>query len=59
LKPQVTEQTKLRMEDILEKPITRNFDRAINECLDKLDSGESIDVLVCDQTEKFAGDEQK
>jgi len=55
----VTEKTKTRMEEILEKPIKRNFDQAINQCLDKLDSGEPVDVLVCDQTEKFAGDEQE
>jgi len=57
LLPKVSEETKTRMENILEKPIKRNFDRAINECIDKLESDAPIDVLVCDQTEKFAGDD--
>lgn len=56
MKAEITDGTKQRVSDILDKPVERNFDKAINQCFDKLENGNSIDVLVCDQTEKMAGD---
>lgn len=59
MKAEISDQTKQRVSEILEKPVERNFDKAINQCIDKLENGNSIDVLVCDQTEKMAGQEEK
>jgi len=59
LKAEISENTKNRVSDILDKPVERNFDKAVNQCLDKLENGNSVDVLVCDQTEKMAEDEEK
>ena len=59
MKAEIKENTQQRVSEILDKPIERNFDKAVNDCLDKLENGNSIDVLVCDQTEKMAGDEQE
>jgi len=59
LKAEISKDTQNRVSDILDKPVERNFDKAVNQCLDKLENGNSIDVLVCDQTEKMAEDEEK
>lgn len=59
MKAEITNQTKQRVSEILDKPIERNFDKAINHCLDKLENGNSVDVFVCDQTEKMASEEAK
>lgn len=59
MKAEISKDTQNRVSDILDKPVERNFDKAINQCFDKLENGNSIDVLVCDQTEKMAGDEEK
>ena len=59
MKAKISRDTQNRVSDILDKPVKRNFDKAVNQCLDKLENGNSIDVLVCDQTEKMAGAEEK
>jgi len=59
LKAEIKENTQQRVSEILDKPVERNFDKAVNQCLDKLENGNSVDVLVCDQTEKMAEDEEK
>ena len=53
-KAEISPELKNRVSEILDKPVERNFDKAINQCLDKLENGNPIDVLVCDQTEKMA-----
>lgn len=58
MKAEISDLTKQRVSEIIDKPtIERNFDKAINQCLDKLESGTPVDVLVCDQTEKMASEE--
>jgi len=52
-KAEISNETKERVSEILDKPIERNFDKAINQCIDKLEGGNSVDVMVCDQTEKI------
>jgi len=60
MKAEISNQTKQRVSEIIDKPtIERNFDKAINECIDKLENGNSVDVLVCDQTEKMSGDTEE
>ncbi len=59
MKAEISENTKNRVSEIIDKPVERNFDKAVNLCLDKLENGNSVDVLVCDQTEKMAEDEEK
>ena len=59
MKVDLTKNTQNIVSDILDKPVERNFDKAINQCFDKLENGNPIDVLVCDQTEAMAGDEEK
>ena len=54
MKAEISEETKERVSEILDRPIERNFDKAINQCIDKLENGNSIDVMVCDQTEKMS-----
>jgi len=58
MKAEISENTKNRVSEIIDKPVERNFDKAVNLCLDKLENGNSVDVLVCDQTEKMAEDEE-
>jgi len=58
-KAEISDETKNRVSEILDKPVERNFDKAINQCFDKLENGNPIDVLVCDQTEKMAEEEEK
>jgi len=57
LKAEITEETKNRVSEIIDKPIERNFDKALNQCIDTLEKGNSIDVTVCDQTEKMTDQE--
>ncbi len=57
MKAEISENTKNRVSEIIDKPVERNFDKAVNQCLDQLENGNSVDVLVCDQTEKMAEDE--
>lgn len=59
MKAEITKETKQRVSDILEKPVERNFDKAINQCLDKLEDGTPVDVFVCDQTEKMASEDEE
>jgi len=59
LKAEISKDTQNRVSEIIDKPVERNFDKAINQCLDQLENGNSVDVLVCDLTEKMAEDEQK
>jgi len=59
VKAEISENTKNRVSNILDKPVERNFDKAINQCFDKLENGNSIDVLVCDKTEKMADREEE
>ena len=59
MREEITDETKERVSEILDKPIERNFDKAINECFDKLENGNSVDVFVCDQTEKMASEEEE
>lgn len=60
MKADIKERTKQRVSEILDtKPIERNFDKAINQCLDKLENGNPIDVLVCDQTEKMSSEDKE
>ncbi len=59
MKAEISENTKNRVSEIIDKPVERNFDKAINQCIDTLENGKSVDVLVCDQTEKMAEDEEK
>jgi len=59
MKAEISEETKERVSEILDKPIERNFDRAINQCLDKLEDGNSVDVMVCDQTEKMSEESEQ
>lgn len=59
MKAEITDQTKKRVSEIIDKPVERNFDKAINQCLDKLENGNPIDVLVCDQTEKMSSEESE
>ncbi len=59
MKAEISKDTQNRVSDILDKPVERNFDKAINQCFDKLENGNSIEILVCDQTEKMAGEEEK
>ena len=59
VKAEISNETKNRVSEILEKPVERNFDKAINQCFDKLENGNPIDVLVCDQTEKMADQEEE
>lgn len=54
MKAEISEQTKERVSEILDKPIERNFDKAINQCIDTLENGNSIDITVCDNTEKMS-----
>lgn len=54
MKAEISEETKKRVSEILDKPIERNFDKAVNQCIDKLENGNSVDVTVCDQTEKMS-----
>ena len=56
-KAEITEKTKNRVSEIIDKPIERNFDKALNQCIDTLENGESIDISVCEQTEKMANKE--
>jgi len=58
-KAEISDETKERVSEILDKPVERNFDKAINQCFDKLENGNPIDILVCDQTEKMAGQEEQ
>ena len=53
-KAEISNKTKERVSEILEKPVERNFDKAINQCIDKLEGGNSVDVMVCDNTEKMS-----
>jgi len=52
------ESTVKRIEETTEKPISRGIDRAVNDCLDQLDSlkdnqnENSIEMTVCDTTKK-------
>lgn len=59
MKAEISKDTQNRVSDILDKPVERNFDKAVNQCLDKLENGNAVDVLVCDQTEAMAGDSKK
>ena len=59
MKAEISKNTKQRVSEIIDKPVERNFDKAINDCIDKLENGNSVDVLVCDQTEKMAGDAEE
>jgi len=59
VKAEISENTKQRVSEIIDKPVERNFDKAINQCFDKLEKGNSVDVLVCDQTEKMSGDTEE
>lgn len=59
VKAEISKNTKQRVSEIIDKPVERNFDKAINDCIDKLENGNSVDVLVCDQTEKMAGDAEE
>ena len=60
MKAEISNETKERVSEILDKPVERNFDKAINQCIDKLEGGNSVDVMVCDQTEKMSEEaEQK
>ena len=59
MKAEISEETKNRVSDILDKPVERNFDKALNQCFDKLENGTPVDVFVCDQTEKMASDEEE
>lgn len=54
MKAEISNETKERVSEILDKPVERNFDKAINQCIDKLENGNSVDVTVCDQTEKMS-----
>jgi len=54
MKAEISETTKERVSEILDKPVERNFDKAINQCIDKLENGNSIDVMVCELTEKMS-----
>lgn len=54
MKAEISNETKNRVSDILDKPVERNFDKAVNQCLDRLEDGTPVDVFVCDQTEKMA-----
>ena len=54
MKAEISNETKERVSEILDKPVERNFDKAINQCIDKLENGNSVDVMVCDQTEKMS-----
>ena len=58
LKAEITEETKNRVSEIIDKPIERNFDKALNQCIDTLEKGNSIDVMVCDNTEKMASEKE-
>ena len=58
MKAEISEQTKERVSEILDKPIERNFDKAINQCIDTLENGNSIDITVCDNTEKMASEKE-
>ena len=52
------ESTVKRIEETTERPISRGIDRAVNDCLDQLDSlketqhENSIEMTVCDTTKK-------
>ncbi len=59
VKAEISEETKERVSDILDKPVERNFDKAINQCFDKLENGDSVDILICDKTEKMAEQEEE
>ena len=60
----IEESTLERMEEIRGKPVRRGLDKAINECLDKLenkvvttnDQGKVIEV--CDFTNRMAGENE-
>ena len=54
MKAEISEETKERVSEILDKPVERNFDKAVNQCIDKLENGNSVDVTVCEQTEKMS-----
>ena len=38
LKPLIRDETVLRVQEIIDEPISRGMDSAINKCLDKLDA---------------------
>jgi len=50
---------KERVSDIIEKPVERNFDKAVNQALDKLQDGQSIDISCCEKTEKLASEPEE
>ena len=54
-------ETVTALEDVSGKKITRNGDQVIREVCEKAENGNgnSIDVMVCDQTEKFAEDNEE
>jgi len=59
MKAEISEETKERVSEILDKPIERNFDKAVNQCIDKLENGNSVDVTVCDQTKKMSEEAER
>lgn len=58
MKIQLSDETVSALEDISGKKITRNGDKVIREVCEMVEKENGIDVLVCDQTEKMAGDEK-
>jgi len=52
LKANISNETKERVSEILERPVERNLDKAINECLDSLENGNAIEMKICDTTKQ-------
>ena len=59
VKAEISDKTKERVSEIIEKPVERNFDKAVNQCIDTLENGNSIDISCCENTEKMANKEAK
>ena len=47
------------METILDRPIRRGLDQAINECIETLEAENTPGIFVCDKTEKMASQEEE
>ena len=58
MKIQLSDETVSALEDVSGKKITRNGDKVIREVCEMAEKENGIDVLVCDQTEKMAGEEK-
>ena len=61
LKPNIKDETVMRVQDITQEPISRGMDSAINRCLDELEElrkklNGKPQVLTCNRMEELTND---